>query len=260
MSMAAYETVIVEKHHRVGIITLNRPQALNALNTATMNDVLAASSSFDNDEAIGCMLVIGSEKAFAAGADIREMSTKTAVEMRDSDFFGGWERFAALRKPVVAAVSGVALGGGCELAMMCDVILAADNARFGQPEIKIGVIPGMGGGQRLTRLVGRTKAMDLCLTGRMMDATEALASGLVSRVVPTAELRQTALNVAAQISELPLPALIAIKESIRQAEETSLSDGIRFERRKFHMMFETHDQREGMTAFLEKRAPSFLHK
>ncbi len=256
----SYETIIVERQSRVGHIALNRPKALNAINRQMAWEIISAARAFDHDADVGCILVTGSEKVFAAGADIREMQTASFDEMQKSDWFGEWEGFTALRKPTLAAVCGAALGGGCELAMMCDVILAADNAKFGQPEVKIGVIPGIGGTQRLARLIGRTKAMDLCLTGRVMDAYEALQAGLVSRVLPSDELMSTALEIADQIAQMPLPAVMMIKESIKRSDELSLSEGVRFERRLFHSLFATHDQREGMTAFLEKRSPSFQHK
>jgi len=257
---AGYETIRVEQRGRVGWITLDRPEALNALNTATMREVVAAAEAFDADEGVGAIVVTGSEKAFAAGADIKEMEGKSSVEMVLTDHFGAWARFAAVRTPVVAAVSGYALGGGCELALMCDVILASDRARFGQPEVQLGVIPGMGGTQRLVRALGYYKAAELVLTGRMIDAAEAERVGLVSRVVPAADLLDEAENVAQTIAEKPLPALYAAKAALDAALETSLAEGLRFERQAFAGLFDTADQKEGMAAFREKRAPSFTHR
>ena len=258
--MDAYENILVEARGRVGLITLNRPKALNALNLATAREVVAAAGAFDADPDIGCLLLTGSEKAFAAGADIREMQAKDYGEMYATDFFAVWQRLTEVRKPVIAAVAGFALGGGCEVAMMCDIILAADTAKFGQPEIKLGVIPGMGGTQRLTRLVGRAKAMELCLTGRMMDADGAERAGLVSRVVPAAALMAEALAMAETIAGLSLPAVMMLKESINRADEVGMGEGVRFERRVFHSLFSTADQKEGMAAFLEKRPPNFAHR
>lgn len=255
-----FETIIVTREGRVALITLNRPKALNALNWQVMEDVTGAARLLDEDDGIGCIVMTGSEKAFAAGADIREMSDKTYSEMTGSDFFAGWEALTRVRKPIVAAVAGFALGGGCELAMMCDLIVAADTAKFGQPEVKLGVIPGIGGSQRLTRAIGRAKAMDLCLTGRMIDATEAESAGLVARVVPADALMAEAMSVAQTISSMSLPALRLIKEAVNRAEELPLSEGVRFERRAFHGLFGSHDQIEGMRAFLEKRAPEFTHR
>ncbi|WP_282204584.1 enoyl-CoA hydratase [Kitasatospora fiedleri] len=255
-----YETIRVERSGRVGLITLDRPKALNALNTQLMTEVVSVATEFDRDPEIGCLVVTGSEKAFAAGADIKEMQALAFVDAYLGDWFAAWDRFAALRTPVVAAVSGYALGGGCELAMMCDVLLAADNARFGQPEIKLGVIPGIGGSQRLTRAIGKAKAMELCLTGRTMDAEEAERAGLVSRIVPADRLQAEALATAGTIAAMSAPAAVMLKESVNRAFETMLAEGVRFERRLFHAVFATADQKEGMTAFAEKRAPSFTHR
>jgi enoyl-CoA hydratase len=255
----AYETILVETHGRVLLVTLNRPQALNALNTQIAAELIDAVVSADAAPEVGCIVITGSAKAFAAGADIKEMQDRTYSEMYRADWFGQWERFTAVRKPIIAAVAGFALGGGCELAMMCDFILAADTAKFGQPEIKLGVIPGIGGSQRLTRFVGKSKAMEMCLTGRMMDAQEAHQSGLVSRIVPAAELVDEALKTAEAIASFSLPAVMMAKEAINRSYETSLTEGVRFERRLFHSMFGTPDQREGMAAFIEKRTPAFKH-
>lgn len=252
--------ILVEAKGRVGLITLNRPKALNALNEATMKEVVAAARDFDNDPGIGCMVLTGSEKAFAAGADIKEMAEQSATDMYVSNWFKGWEDFTKLRTPIIAAVSGYALGGGCELAMMCDFIIAADSAKFGQPEINLGVIPGMGGSQRLTRAVGKAKAMDMCLTGRMMGAEEAERAGLVSRVVPQAQLLDDALSTAELIASKSLVAAMMVKEVVNAAFETTLSQGIDFERRVFHSGFASHDQKEGMAAFVEKRDPEFKHR
>ena len=256
----AYETIIVETRGKVGLVTLNRPKALNALNSAVLAEVLAAMQIFEANPRIGAMVITGSEKAFAAGADIKEMQSKTYVDAYLEDFFGGWEQFTRIRKPIIAAVAGYALGGGCELAMMCDFIIAADNAKFGQPEITLGVIPGMGGSQRLTRFVGKSKAMDMCLTGRMMDAAEAERSGLVSRVVPMGELLEEALKAAAKIGEFSLPAVMMAKEAVNRSYETTLAEGLRFERRLFHSMFALDDQKEGMAAFTEKRTANFRNR
>ncbi|MFJ6381337.1 enoyl-CoA hydratase [Kitasatospora sp. NPDC092039] len=252
-----FETILVERKGRVGLITLDRPKALNALNTLLMTEVVSAATEFDRDSEIGCLVVTGSEKAFAAGADIKEMQSLEFVDAYLGDWFAAWERFAALRTPVVAAVAGYALGGGCELAMMCDVLLAADTAKFGQPEIKLGVIPGIGGSQRLTRAVGKAKAMELCLTGRMMGAEEAERAGLVSRIVPADQLLAEALATAETIAAMSAPAAIMLKESVNRAFETTLAEGVRFERRLFHATFATADQKEGMAAFAEKRPPTF---
>jgi enoyl-CoA hydratase len=254
------ETIIVERRGRVGIVRLNRPQALNALNVALMDELLGAVEVFDADADLGCILITGSDKAFAAGADIKEMADKTYIDIFRADYTADYERLTRVRKPVIAAVAGFALGGGCELAMMCDFIIAADNAKFGQPEIKLGIIPGIGGTQRLTRAVGKAKAMDLILTGRMMDAAEAERSGLVARVVPAASLMEEAMKVAETISALSQPSLLAAKEAVNRSFETSLAEGVRFERRVFHALFATKDRKEGMTAFIEKRPPRFTNE
>jgi enoyl-CoA hydratase len=253
----AYETIIVETRGKVGLITLNRPQALNALNAALLGEVNRALDGFEADADIGCIVITGSEKAFAAGADIKEMASLTYPQIYADDHFAGWDRVANRRKPMIAAVSGFALGGGCEFAMMCDFIIAADTAKFGQPEIKLGVMPGMGGTQRLTRLIGRAKAMEMCLTGRLMGAEEAERSGLVARVVPAADLMAEALKTAETIASMSLPIAMMTKETINRADEMGLAEGVRFERRVFHAMFATADQKEGMAAFVEKRAPQF---
>lgn len=255
-----YETILTEKKGRVGLITLNRPKALNAINRQLTEELLAALEAFDTDLDIGCIVVTGSDKAFAAGADIKEMQSASYIEMYSNDWFSAWDRMLAVRKPVMAAVAGYALGGGCELAMMCDFILAADSAKFGQPEIKLGVMPGMGGSQRLTRLVGRAKAMDMCLTGRMMDAAEAERAGLVSRIVPAAALIEDALKTADVIAAMSLPAAMMVKEAVNRADQLSLSEGLRHERRVFHAMFALEDQKEGMAAFVEKRQADFKHR
>ncbi|MHC2999890.1 enoyl-CoA hydratase [Microbacterium sp. HJ5] len=255
--MTEYETILVETRGGVGWITLNRPEALNALNTQTMKDVVAAASVFDADASIGAIVLTGSERAFAAGADIKEMESKTGLEMLMADHFGGWTQFAGVRTPVIAAVAGYALGGGCELAMMCDIILAADTAKFGQPEINLGVIPGMGGSQRLIRAVGYYKAADLILSGRMMDAAEAERSGLVSRVVPAADLLDEAAKLAEAIAAKSLPSLYAAKAALDAAMEVPLAEGLRLERHVFASLFDTEDQKEGMAAFREKRSPDF---
>jgi len=254
------ETIIVETRGRVGLIRLNRPQALNALNSALMRELSQAVDAFEVDDKIGCMIITGSEKAFAAGADIKEMAEKDFTEVFLGDFAATWHRVAHARKPVIAAVAGFALGGGCELAMLCDLIIAADTAKFGQPEIKLGIIPGIGGTQRLTRAVGKAKAMDLILTGRMMDAQEAERSGLVARIVPAANLLEEAIKVAETIAALSLPSVMAAKEAVNCAFETSLAEGVRFERRIFHSLFATADQKEGMTAFVEKRPANFKNR
>lgn len=258
--MSSFETILVETRGRVGVITLNRPQALNALNEQLLTEVLDASKGFDRDEGIGAIVITGSEKAFAAGADIKEMKDKSFRDVSVGELFRGWDDFAALRTPVVAAVSGYALGGGAEVAMMCDIIIASETAKFGQPEINIGVIPGMGGSQRLTRAVGKAKAMDMILTGRMMDASEALASGLVSRVVPVAELMDVAMEVASAIASKSLPVAYAAKEAVNLAFETTLAEGVRAERRGIYSLFALDDQKEGMAAFAEKREPNFTHR
>ena len=255
----AYETVLVETRGRVGIVTLNRPQALNALNKQIIAELGHALAAFEADANIGCVVLTGSNKAFAAGADIKEMEGFTYPQSYLQDFIAEWEVVARFRKPVVAAVAGYALGGGCEIAMMCDLIIAADTAQFGQPEIKLGVIPGSGGTQRLPRAVGKAKAMDLILTGRMMGAEEAERAGLVARIVPAATLREEAIRVAETIAGMSLPALMLAKESINRAYETPLAEGVRFERRVFQAMFGTRDQKEGMAAFVAKRRPDFEH-
>lgn len=258
--MADYETVLVEKREAVTLVTLNRPQALNALNTQVLADLNAVFADYDADLAQRCLVLTGSEKAFAAGADIKEMQPKDFSVMYAENFFAGWERVTATRKPWIAAVAGFALGGGCELAMMADFIIAGDNAKFGQPEIKLGVAPGMGGSQRLTRAVGKAKAMEMCLTGRMMDAGEAERSGLVARVVPTAELIEDALKTAETIAGMAPLAAIANKEMVNAAFETGLATGILFERRLFHALNATADKAEGMTAFVEKRPGNWTGK
>ena len=246
---------------QVGIVTLNRPKQLNALNDQLMDELAAALKGFESDDTVGCIIITGSEKAFAAGADISAMATMTFADAYGRDFITrNWEQIRQIRKPVIAAVSGFALGGGCELAMMCDFIIAADNAKFGQPEIKLGIIPGAGGTQRLPRAVGKAKAMDLALTGRMMDAVEAERAGLVSRVVPLAQLMDEALGAALMICSFSQPSVMAAKESINRAFESGLSDGVMFERRLFHAMFATEDQKEGMDAFVNKRKAVFKHR
>jgi enoyl-CoA hydratase len=256
----SYANIIVETKGKVGIIRLNRPQALNALNAALIGELGSAIDAFEADPNIGCIVITGSEKAFAAGADIKEMAGKSFMDAFMGDFAASWDRVAHARKPVIAAVAGFALGGGCELAMQCDFIIAADTAKFGQPEIKLGVIPGIGGTQRLTRAIGKAKAMDLCLTGRMMDASEAERAGLVARVVPSANLMEETLKAAETIAAMSLPAAMVAKEAVNRAFETSLAEGIRFERRVFHSLFATEDQKEGMAAFIEKRPANFKNK
>jgi enoyl-CoA hydratase len=255
-----YDTILVETRGRVGLVTLNRPEALNAINRKLTSELLAAVEAFGGDVNIGCIVITGSERAFAAGADIKEMQPMDYPGMYAADWFADWQRLPTVRKPMIAAVSGFALGGGCELAMMCDFILAADNARFGQPEIKLGVMPGMGGSQRLTRLVGRAKAMEMCLTGRMIDADEAERAGLVARVVPASDLLAEALKVADAIAGMSLPAAMMVKEAINRADEDTLAEGMRFERRLFHSMFALEDQKEGMSAFVDKRKAAFKHR
>jgi len=257
--MTDYETILVERRGRVGIITLNRPQALNALNRTLMHEVVAAAEEFDADRGIGAIVLTGSDRAFAAGADIKEMASLSYQEVSLDGLFDRWSRLPELRTPLIAAVAGFALGGGCELAMMCDILIAADTARFGQPEINLGVIPGLGGTQRLTRAVGKAKAMDLILTGRMMGADEAERSGLVARVVPAAELLDTAVAVADTIASKSLPVVYAAKEAVNVAYESTLAEGVRFERRAFTATFALTDQKEGMAAFAEKREPSFVN-
>ncbi|MCZ7661342.1 MAG: enoyl-CoA hydratase [Xanthobacteraceae bacterium] len=255
-----YETILVETKGKVGIIRLNRPQALNALNSQVCADLTAALDAFEADAAVACIIITGSEKAFAAGADIKEMSGKSYADMFAADFPASWERVSRTRKPLIAAVAGFALGGGCELAMMCDLLIAADNAKFGQPEIKLGVIPGIGGTQRLPRAIGKAKTMDLCLTGRMMDVQEAERAGLVSRIVPLAELMNEAMKAAEAMAAMSVPVLMVAKESVNRAFETPLGEGLRFERRVFHGLFATEDQKEGMAAFIEKRPPNFKNR
>jgi len=257
----AYENILVETHGKGGVVILNRPKALNALSKALTRELAQALDAFEANEEIGAIVLTGSEKAFAAGADIKEMAAKSYMDVYQEDFITvNWERAAACRKPIIAAVAGYALGGGCELAMMCDFILAADNARFGQPEITIGTMPGAGGTQRLTRFVGKSKAMEMCLTGRMMEAEEAERAGLVSRIVPLDDLKDEAIKVASRIADLSLPVVMMTKESVNRAYETTLNEGIRFERRLFHSTFATVDQKEGMAAFVEKRQPDFKNR
>jgi len=246
------QTIVVERRGRVGIVRLNRPQALNALNVTLKDELLSAVEAFDADADVGCILMTGS--------DIKEMADQSYIDIFRADYTADYERLARVRKPIIAAVAGFALGGGCELAMMCDLIIAADNAKFGQPEIKLGVIPGIGGTQRLARAVGKAKAMDLILTGRMMDAAEAERSGLVARVVPAASLMEEALKVAETIAAMSQPSLIAAKEAVNRSFETSLAEGVRFERRVFHALFATKDRKEGMAAFIEKRPPRFTNE
>jgi enoyl-CoA hydratase len=255
-----YQNLLVETKGRVGVIRLNRPAALNALNVALKSELGQAIDAFEADDNIGCLLITGNDKAFAAGADIKEMADKTFIEAYLGNFAGTWDRAARARKPIVAAVAGFALGGGCELAMQCDVIIAADTAKFGQPEIKLGVIPGIGGTQRLTRAVGKAKAMEMILTGRMMDATEAESAGLVARVVPAAKLMEEAMQVADTIANMSLPSVLAAKEAVNRAFEASLAEGVIFERRIFHSLFATQDQKEGMKAFIEKRKPAWKNR
>jgi len=256
----AYDNIRVETRGRVGLITLNRPKALNALNGELVSELNQALDAFETNPEIGCLLLTGSEKAFAAGADIRLMQPLTYPSTYLEDFVAPWERIGRCRKPVIAAVAGFALGGGCELAMMCDIVIAADNAQFGQPEIKLGVMPGIGGTQRLPRFIGKAKAMDLCLSGRMMDAAEAERAGLVSRVVPLASLLQEAMKAAEAVASMSLPIAMMTKESVSQAYETTLTSGIRFERRLIQSMFAIADQKEGMSAFIDKRSPGFRHR
>jgi enoyl-CoA hydratase len=257
----SYENILVETKGRVGIITLNRPKALNALCAALIRELGQALDTFEKDAGIGCIVLTGSERAFAAGADVKEMAASSYMDVYMNDFITkGWEQVTTCRKPVIAAVAGFALGGGCELAMMCDFILAADTAKFGQPEIKIGTIPGAGGSQRLTRFVGKSKAMEMCLTGRMMDAAEAERAGLVSRVVPAAELLADAIKTGEAIASLSLPIVMMAKEAVNRAYETTLAEGIKFERRVFHATFATDDQKEGMAAFAEKRPPIWKNR
>ena len=256
----SYETILVSRSERVGTITLNRPEALNAINSLVMVEVTGAAAELDADPGIGAIIITGSAKAFAAGADIKEMATLSFSEVFEADFFAAWSRLAAVRTPLIAAVAGYALGGGCELAMMCDVLIAADTAKFGKPEIKLGVLPGMGGSQRLTRAIGKAKAMDMILTGRTIDAAEAERSGLVSRVVPAGDLLTEATAVATAISQMSRSASRMAKEAVNRAFESSLAEGLIYERRLFHSAFATDDQSEGMAAFSEKRPPDFTHR
>ena len=257
----AYENILVETRGKVGLITLNRPQAMNALSPALMRELGAALTAFEADDAIGAMVLTGSEKAFAAGADIKAMKDWGYMDVYKADYITAeWEMIVRCRKPVIAAVAGYALGGGCEVAMMCDFILAADNAKFGQPEINLGILPGAGGTQRLPRFVGKAKAMEMVLTGRMMDAAEAERCGLVSRVIPADQLLEEAIKTAQRIAELSLPVVMMAKESVNRAFETTLSEGVRFERRLFHSCFGIDDQKEGMAAFVEKRKPAFKNR
>jgi enoyl-CoA hydratase len=255
-----HQHLIVETKGRVGVIRLNRPQALNALNAALMSELAAAIDAFEADAGIGCIVITGSEKAFAAGADIKEMAGKSYMDAFMGNFAASWDRVAHARKPVIAAVAGFALGGGCELAMQCDLIIAADNARFGQPELKLGIIPGIGGTQRLVRAVGKAKAMDLILTGRIMDAAEAERCSLVARVVPLSELMNVAMKTADAVASMSLPSIMAAKEAVNRSFEASLAEGVAFERRVFHALFATEDQKEGMAAFVEKRPARFKNR
>ncbi|GAB3076983.1 enoyl-CoA hydratase [Corynebacterium aquatimens] len=257
--MTEYNNILTETRDRVGIITLNRPKALNALNNDTMREVTASVKEFDEDSGIGTIVITGEGRAFAAGADIKEMASKSATEMYTLDWFAGWEALTAARTPIIAAVNGYALGGGCELAMMCDIIVASDKAKFGQPEVNLGVTPGMGGSQRLTRAIGKAKAMEMCLTGRQMDAEEAERSGLVARVVPGDSLMDEVLEMATTIASKSFLATSLIKEQINAVDEMSLSQGLLFERRTFHALFSSNDQKEGMEAFVEKREAKFTH-
>jgi enoyl-CoA hydratase len=255
---SSFRNILCERRGAVGIITLNRPAALNALNAELVSELAEALDKLEEDAAIGAIVLTGNEKAFAAGADVKEMVAKSYPDVYCEDFITrGWERVAQCRKPVIGAVAGFALGGGCEIAMMCDIVIAADTARFGQPEITLGTIPGAGGTQRLTRFVGKAKAMDLCLTGRMMDAAEAERAGLVSRIVPAAELLSEAAKIADRIAGMSRPIAMMVKEAVNRAYETTLAEGVRFERRLFHSTFATEDRKEGMTAFVEKRKPNF---
>ena len=257
----AYENILVETRGAVGLIRLNRPKALNALNAALIRELGHALDGFEADAAIGAIVLTGSEKAFAAGADIKEMQSKSYMDVYLADFITiGWERITTCRKPIIAAVAGYALGGGCEVALMCDFVIAADSAKFGQPEIGIGTMPGAGGTQRLARFVGKSKAMEMCLTGRMMDAAEAERSGLASRVVPAADLVEDAIKTAAKIAGYSRPVAMMVKESVNRAFETTLAEGVRFERRLFHSTFALEDQKEGMAAFSEKRPPQFKNR
>lgn len=259
LTLPSYESILAEQRGHVGLITLNRPKALNALNVQMAKDVHGALEIFDSNEQIGCIVIAGSEKAFAAGADVKEMQNLSYMDAHRLDWFHLWDRMLLVRKPIIAAVSGYALGGGCELAMICDFIIASETAKFGQPEIKIGITPAMGGSQRLARAVGKAKAMDMCLTGRMMDVHEAERSGLVSRVVPVEQLMDETLDAAAAIAATSLPVARMNKEAVNVAFEMPLSQGLRFERRVFHSLFAMNDQKEGMAAFVEKRPPSFTN-
>ncbi|HEV8031026.1 MAG TPA: enoyl-CoA hydratase [Stellaceae bacterium] len=261
MSSTEYSNILVERRDAVGIVTLNRPQALNALNAGLIAELGAAFDDLESDPAIGAIVLTGNDKAFAAGADIKEMAGKTYMQAYAEDFITrGWERVGQCRKPVVAAVAGFALGGGCEVAMMCDIVIAGENARFGQPEIQLGTMPGAGGTQRLPRFIGKAKAMDLCLTGRMMDAVEAERAGIVSRIVAADKVLGEAIAVAERISQMSRPIAMMVKESVNRAFETTLAEGVRFERRLFHSTFATEDQKEGMAAFVEKRKPAFRNQ
>ena len=255
-----YETIKSEIRGKVGLITFNRPDVLNAVNSTVIREVNQALDAFEADETIGAIVITGSEKAFAAGADVKEMQSLTYPSSYLDDFVSEWDRVAARRKPLIAAVSGFALGGGCEFAMMCDMIIASDTAKFGQPEIRLGIMPGVGGTQRLTRAVGKAKAMEMCLTGRMMDAQEAERSGLVARIVPVADLLEDAMKTAATIASYSLTSVMLTKEAINRAFETTQAEGVRFERRAFQSMFATEDQKEGMAAFLEKRPAAFKNR
>ncbi|MEV4420308.1 enoyl-CoA hydratase [Patulibacter sp. NPDC049589] len=255
-----YETVLLERHDRVALVTLNRPKALNALSLQVMEEITALLTALDKDPGVGAIVITGSAKAFAAGADIKEMASQSYMDMYAADWFAGWDAIGRVRTPIVTAVAGYALGGGCELAMMGDVLLAADTAVFGQPEIKLGVMPGMGGSQRLTRAVGKAKAMELCLTGRNLKAEEAERAGLVSRIVPADDLIADALKTAAVIAGMSKPIAQMTKEAVNRAQEVSLSEGLLFERRVFHAMFATNDQKEGMAAFVEKRKADFENR
>jgi enoyl-CoA hydratase len=260
-SEAGYQNILLERRDAVGIITLNRPAALNALNAALIAELASSLDDLEADPAISAIVLTGNEKAFAAGADVKEMVSKSYPDIYREDFITrGWERVGQCRKPVIAAVAGFALGGGCEIAMMCDIVIAADTARFGQPEITLGTIPGAGGTQRLTRFVGKAKAMDLCLTGRMMDASEAERAGLVSRIVPAGEVLSEAVKIADRIAEMSQPIVMMVKESINRAYETTLAEGVRFERRLFHSTFAIEDRQEGMAAFIAKRKPTFRNR
>jgi enoyl-CoA hydratase len=256
-----YQNILVERRGAVGIVTLNRPAALNALNAALIAELVSALDDLEADTGIGAIVLTGNDRAFAAGADVKEMISKSYPEIYCEDFISrGWERVGQCRKPVIAGVAGFALGGGCEIAMMCDIVIAADTARFGQPEITLGTIPGAGGTQRLTRFVGKAKAMDLCLTGRMMDAAEAERAGLVSRIVPAAELLSEAVKIGERIASMSQPIVMMAKEAVNRAYETTLAEGVRFERRLFHSTFATEDRKEGMAAFIEKREPGFRNR